>query len=227
MSVEIIPPKSSHKATVIIFHDAGSNGEDFKYSLKDVKKNFKYNNIKIVLPSATRKPYTPAGGAETAVWYDCEGEQIDKRENRQSMKEAYKVVEALIAEEGRNGVPPERIVIGGFAMGATLALHAGIVVNPKLAGIFSIGAFLHHDSLVYEELERRSKDSNATIPKIFMTHCEDDKVVPAAWSRQANEKIKEQGVRIAYSLEPYGGHSVGPSQMDWADRFIQKCLQSD
>lgn len=118
---------------------------------------------------------------------------------------------------------------GGFAMGAGLALHAGIMVNRKLAGIFSIGAFLHHDSIIYEELERRTKmnESNADIPKIFMTHCDDDKVVPIAWSRLAHDKIKDQGVRIAYHLEPYGGHSVGPSQMDWADKFIRKCLQSD
>lgn len=110
-------------------------------------------------------------------------------------------------------------------MGAGLALHAGIVVNPKLAGIFSIGAYLHHDSLVYEELERRA--SNADIPKIFMTHCEDDKVVPSAWSRQAHDKIKDRGVRIVYISEPYGGHMVGPSQMDLADKFIRKCLQSE
>lgn len=41
---------------------AGDNAENFKYSLKDVKKNFRYNNIKIVLPSATPKPYTASGG---------------------------------------------------------------------------------------------------------------------------------------------------------------------
>lgn len=46
------------------------------------------------------------------MWFDRQSENIDSKECRQSMKEAYKVVEALIAEEGRNGVPPERIVIG-------------------------------------------------------------------------------------------------------------------
>lgn len=49
---------------------------------------------------------------ETKVWFDREGEKIDNKECRQSVKDAYKVVESLIAEEGRNGVPPERIVIG-------------------------------------------------------------------------------------------------------------------
>lgn len=112
-------------------------------------------------------------------------------------------------------------------MGGGLAIHAGVVVNPKLGGIFSIGAFLPNDSLVYEELQRRGNSSNAEIPKIFMTHCDDDKTVPSAWSRQTHDKIKEQGVRIAYHLEPFGGHSVGPSQMEWADKFIRKCLQSD
>lgn len=44
---------------------------------------------------------------------------------------------------------------GGFDMGAGLAIPAGVVVNLKLAGIFSIGAFLPHDSMVFEKLRRR------------------------------------------------------------------------
>lgn len=112
-------------------------------------------------------------------------------------------------------------------MGAALAIHAGIVVNPKLAGIFAIGGFLSNDSMVYDELQKKGSSSNAELPKIFMTHCDDDRTVPSAWSRQTHDKIKEQGVRIVHHLEPFGGHSVGPSQMEWADKFIRKCLQSD
>lgn len=37
----------------------------------------------------------------------------DARECRSSVKEAHKVVEHLIAEEGREGITPEKIVIGG------------------------------------------------------------------------------------------------------------------
>lgn len=67
-------------------------------------------------------------------------------------------------------------------MGAGLALHADVVVNLKLARIFSIGAYFPQDSLVFEELQRRGNNGNADIPKIFMTHC--DEVVPSARSRQ-------------------------------------------
>lgn len=112
-------------------------------------------------------------------------------------------------------------------MGGGLALHAGIIVNPKIAGIFSIGAFLHHDSMVYEKLEGNSKESNAALPKVFITHCEDDRVVPISWSRELHDKLKDSGVRVACHPEPYGGHSVGPSQMDLVDRFVRKCVNYD
>lgn len=68
VEVDVIPPKAEHKATVIIFHGAGDNGVDFKFALKDVKKNFRYNNIKIVFPSATSKPFTAAGGAVSYIY---------------------------------------------------------------------------------------------------------------------------------------------------------------
>lgn len=112
-------------------------------------------------------------------------------------------------------------------MGGGLALHSGIVVNPKLAGIFSIGAFLHHDSMVYEKLERNGKESNAALPKVFMTHCEDDQMVPISWSHEIHEKLKDSGVRVAYHPEPHGGHCVGPLQMEWVDRFVRKCVNCD
>lgn len=119
------------------------------------------------------------------------------------------------------------LISGGFDQGGCLALHAGIAVNAKLAGIFEIGGFLHHDSMVYEKLNGNGKESNAALPKVFMTHCEDDKVIPVSWIREMHDKLKDSGVRVAYQPEPYGGHCVGPSQMDLVDRFVRKCLNCD
>lgn len=49
---------------------------------------------------------------ESTVWYDREDVHKDAHECRSSLKEAHKVVEHLIAEEGKEGISPENIVIG-------------------------------------------------------------------------------------------------------------------
>lgn len=112
-------------------------------------------------------------------------------------------------------------------MGAGLALHSGIIVNHNLAGIFSVGAFLHNDSMIYETLKNETKEHNAKLPQILMTHCLDDMVVPIDWSHQAYQQIKDQGVRIEYHAEPFGGHSIRPDQLELIVRFIRKRLQLD
>lgn len=112
-------------------------------------------------------------------------------------------------------------------MGAGLALHAGTIVNHNLAGIFSIGAFLHFDSMIYEKLEKSFKldpKMNEKIPRIVMTHCSDDSVVPIEWSRTAFRQIRDCGVRIKYRTQPHGDHTVTSQQMKWFDRFIRNRL---
>lgn len=49
---------------------------------------------------------------ESTVWYDREDVHKDARECRSSIKDAHKVVEHLIVEEGKEGISPENIVIG-------------------------------------------------------------------------------------------------------------------
>lgn len=48
----------------------------------------------------------------------------------------------------RSGIPSERIVIGGFSMGGSLALYAGLTYDKPLAGILGLSSFLVQKSKV-------------------------------------------------------------------------------
>ena len=41
----------------------------------------------------------------------------------------------LIEQEIKDGVPPNRIVVGGFSQGATMTLVVGLTTKHKLAGL--------------------------------------------------------------------------------------------
>lgn len=51
-------------------------------------------------------------GQESTVWFDEKDVNKDSGECRPSIKEAHKVVEHLIAEERKEGIVPEKIIIG-------------------------------------------------------------------------------------------------------------------
>lgn len=56
----------------------------------------------------------------------------------------------MIDKEIDNGVPINRIVIGGFSMGGTLSMHLAYRYKTSLAGCVVASSFLNDNSLVYE-----------------------------------------------------------------------------
>lgn len=47
-----------------------------------------------------------------------------------------------VFKEIRAGIPPERIIVGGFSMGGALALYAGLTYDKPLGGILGLSSFL-------------------------------------------------------------------------------------
>ncbi len=60
----------------------------------------------------------------------------------QGITRATVFIHSLIEREINNGIPPHRIIIGGFSQGGALAIHAGLTYNKKLAGVVSLSGWL-------------------------------------------------------------------------------------
>jgi lysophospholipase-2 len=48
----------------------------------------------------------------------------------------------MMDEEVKNGIPSNRIVIGGFSMGGALALYSAFTYDKPLAGVVALSSFL-------------------------------------------------------------------------------------
>ncbi|EKX33864.1 hypothetical protein GUITHDRAFT_119910, partial [Guillardia theta CCMP2712] len=98
-------------------------------------------------------------------------------EEEQLMRSARMVIE-LLEQEERSGIPSQRIVIGGFGQGATVALLTSLLWEKKLGGIMCMATFLP------EFLRKRSMQppldvsvAVASLPALFC-HGSKDPVVP-------------------------------------------------
>ena len=99
--------------------------------------------MKIVCPTAESIPVTLNGGCRMPSWFDLKSLDASGSEDESGIKKATKIVHDLIDEEVlRNGVPANRIVLGGFSMGGALALYAGLTYAKKLAGIVALSCWL-------------------------------------------------------------------------------------
>lgn len=126
-----------------------------------------FPHIKMVYPTAPVQPYTPLGGALSNVWFDRKEITIEANESRSSLAKIYESVNQLIRNEIQLGIPPHRIIVGGFSMGGALALHAGYHLNHELGGVFAMSAFLNKNSIVYDSIRNRK---TLTLPRLLMFH---------------------------------------------------------
>lgn len=154
-----------------------------------------FPHIKVIFPTAPLQPYTPADGELSHVWFDRKAITIDAPEARQSLSKMYDSVAELIIQEQESGVPPERIILGGFSMGGALAMHIGYHCNPKVAGVIACSSFLNRGSIVFDSLKNRSADQSSSLPDLLMFHGLRDDLVPAKWGQESFDKLVELGVK--------------------------------
>lgn len=81
-------------------------------------------------------------GMAMPAWYDIIGLSPDSPEDVAGIQKATDYVHELIEAEIKDGIPPERIALGGFSMGGALAIYAGLTYNKPLAGILGLSSFL-------------------------------------------------------------------------------------
>ncbi|KAH8311663.1 hypothetical protein KR044_007397, partial [Drosophila immigrans] len=223
-----IPMASStirkHSASVIFFHGSGDTGPNLLEWVKFLLgRDLDFTHIKIVYPTAPLQKYTPLNGQLSTVWFDRRSVNIAAQESRKSMAESYSIVQKLIQNEVDNGIPLNRIIVGGFSMGGALALHAGYHLNTGVAGVFAHSSFLNRQSVVYESLSNR-KDANDKLPELYMFHGERDTLVPLEWGQETWDSLHKLGVSGTFTPLKNTLHELKNKSMLSLEEWILKKL---
>lgn len=84
------------------------------------------------------------------VWFDRLAISNQVSEHLKSVDSMCQSVSELIDKEVSNGIPLNRIILGGFSMGGCLALHLAYRYKTTVAGCFAMSSFLNKGSVIYE-----------------------------------------------------------------------------
>ncbi|XP_027376357.1 acyl-protein thioesterase 2 isoform X1 [Bos indicus x Bos taurus] len=130
-------------------------------------------------------------------------------------------VKALIEHEMKNGIPANRIVLGGFSQGGALSLYTALTCPHPLAGIVALSCWLPLHRAFPQAANGSAKDLT-----ILQCHGELDPMVPVRFGALTAEKLRSvvTPARVQFKTYPGVMHSSCPQEMAAVKEFLEKLL---
>lgn len=204
-------------AAVIWLHGLGADGNDFAPIVPEMDLSG-CQPIRFIFPHAPSMPVTINGGYVMPAWYDILGANLVDRQDDRGIQKSEWAITALIENEVARGIPYERIVLAGFSQGCAMALHTGLRLQHRLAGIMAMSGYLP----LADRFPGERHAANATTP-IFMAHGTQDPVVVLKRGEDSRDALARLGHPVEWHTYPMQ-HSVHPHEIADIAKFLTRVL---
>uniref|UniRef100_A0A8C9A5G5 Acyl-protein thioesterase 1 n=1 Tax=Prolemur simus TaxID=1328070 RepID=A0A8C9A5G5_PROSS len=161
----IVPAARKATAAVIFLHGLGDTGHGWAEALAGIRSS----HIKYICPHA----------------FDIIGLSPDSQEDEPGIKHAAESIKALIDQEVKNGIPSNRIILGGFSQGGALSLYTALTTQQKLAGVTALSCWLPLQASFQGPISGANRDIS-----ILQCHGDSDPLVPMTFGSLTAEKLK-------------------------------------
>ncbi|XP_044853578.1 acyl-protein thioesterase 2 isoform X1 [Mauremys mutica] len=205
-------------AAVIFLHGLGDTGHSWAEAFSSIRLPY----VKYICPHAPRIPVTLNMKMVMPSWFDLMGLSPDAPEDEAGIKKAAENLKAVIEHEIKNGIPPNRIILGGFSQGGALSLYTALTSQYQLAGIVALSCWLPlHKAFPQAASNGVNKDI-----AILQCHGEMDPMIPVRFGALTAEKLKSVVTPTKVQFKTYPGmmHSSCPQEMMAVKEFIEKLL---
>jgi phospholipase/carboxylesterase len=205
------------KATIIILHGLGADGNDFVPFTSELDLS-SIGAVRFVFPHAPTRPVTINGGVVMRAWYDILGVDLVRREDEKGLRESQAQIAALLDREVARGMPANRIVLGGFSQGCAMTLQTGLRYPQRLAGLLGMSGYLPLPAT----LDAERSDANRLVP-VFMGHGQFDDIIPIARATGSRDGLHKLGYDVEWHDYPMP-HSVVMEEIADINRWLVKVL---
>ena len=205
-------------AAVIWLHGLGADGNDFAGLVPELDL-IGCPPIRFIFPHAPSIPVTLNGGYIMPAWYDILGANLVDRQDAAGIQKSEHAIKALIENEVARGIPVERIVLAGFSQGCAMALHTGLRLPHRLAGIMALSGYLP----LADRFASERMLANANTP-VFMAHGTQDPVVVLARGEKTRDALAAMGHPVQWHTYPMQ-HAVHPREIADIAAFLKQVLE--
>jgi phospholipase/carboxylesterase len=203
------PARSDARAPwlLVLMHGVGSNEEDLFGLARHMPPQFHVLSL--------RAPYVLSPGAY--AWFQFQvqanGErQIDEVQERESR---FLVGELVVSAAQQLGVPPERVVAGGFSQGGIMALSLLLTRPAALRA-----AMVLHSRLLPQVRPHIAPRGAFEGKALWVSHGSADSMIAPAAAEVTRELAR--GLPLALSGSDFpGGHEIRPAELAQAVAWLQ------
>ncbi|XP_052572898.1 acyl-protein thioesterase 1 isoform X2 [Peromyscus californicus insignis] len=234
----VVPAARKATAAVIFLHGLGDTGLIFlsntsfltpplqepldRHGWAEAFAGIRSSHIKYICPHAPIMPVTLNMNMAMPSWFDIIGLSPDSQEDESGIKQAAENVKALIDQEVKNGIPSNRIILGGFSQGGALSLYTALTTQQKLAGVTALSCWLPlRASFPQGPINSTNRDIS-----VLQCHGDCDPLVPLMFGSLTVEKLKTLINPSNVTFKIYEGmmHSSCQQEMMDVKQFIDKLL---
>lgn len=207
-------------AAVIWLHGLGADGSDFASIVPQL--NLKAcAPIRFIFPHAPSIPVSINNGYVMPAWYDIKTVDLVRQEDSAGIALSAKAINALIADQMKQGIASAKIVLAGFSQGCAMVLYTGLRQPAPLGGIMALSGYLP----LAETLAQERHINNANVP-IFMAHGTQDPVVPIQRAQASKQILENLKYPVQWHEYPMP-HSVHPKEIADISYFLTQVLPAN
>ncbi|WP_408887396.1 alpha/beta hydrolase [Komagataeibacter nataicola] len=207
----------SPDATVILIHGLGASADTFLPVARKLASS-QESPVRFILPNAPMRPVTWCEGRIMSAWYDLVEDDFLAQEDEVGMRQSERYFRSLIHNEMHRGIPPSRVIIGGFSQGGAMSLLTGLEFPDQLAGVFALSGYLPlRTRLAMEHITVRNG-----LP-IFLGHGGQDEYVPLFRAEEARDQLRGWGHSVSYNCYALG-HTINEQELKSLSSWISATL---
>ena len=205
------PARGEPEGLLVLFHGRGADERDL-FPLLDL-----LDPDRRLLGATPRGPlHLPPGGAH---WYAVREIGYPDPE---TFADTYARASSWLDDLARAaGIPPERMVVGGFSQGAVMTYALGLGRGrPRPTGLIAMSGFV-------PTVPGFAVDLEPPLPRVAIGHGALDPVISVDWGRRARDLLTEADADVDYRESPHMGHSIDPMFLRELPNWLATTLPRD
>lgn len=199
-------PGTAQPWLLVLMHGVGSNEQDLMGLAPWVPA--RYHLLSLRAPH----PMGPNAWAWFQFGVAADGSRVinttQEKHSRALVEQAVDLAAAQL------GVPPERVVVGGFSQGGIMGLSLLLTRPQSLRAVLSL-----HSRLLPEVLPEQAPAEALQGRSLWVSHGTEDAVLPSAHSERIVAYAATLPLQVHSAGFP-GGHTLGRQELDGLSRWL-------
>ncbi|CAE7181858.1 unnamed protein product [Symbiodinium pilosum] len=222
-------PKGKPSCGLVWMHGLGDDESGWADALEETfdVKGLRGASCRFLLPRAPRQRVTCNGGSVMTSWFDFQKLPLSADDAAKfgcSLEEAvascgrvHAAIDTLIAE----GIPAERIAVGGFSQGGSMAMLSTLTYPKRLAGVIVFSGLCFYG----DHVEKLAASPQCAGLKVFWGHGSKDTVLHPSLQDLGVDALRRAGATVEakkYVVE----HGNTQQEMDDAAAFFASLFEA-